>query len=226
MSYQLYLMKKLKKKRLNSRQEKNRKKKTLQTRKDWSIHELDVLHKGLQKYPAGVPNRWELIAELVKRPLKEVMAKAKELAGKVQAKGEINLDHSAFDRYKATVAKKVETANQKLEDSKYGTEMSTNFELQDNKEETTPPTPKITSTPVTSDGATAMSSLPNTKNPPTPTITDWTSEQQKALELGLKTIPAGADRWDKIALLVPGSSKKDCVDRYNFLVAQVKAKKK
>jgi len=146
------------------------------------------------------------------------MSKAKELASKAPTKGDINLDHSAFDRYKALVSKKVETANQKLEESKYGTIQSTNYELTTNSNNTLP-----TNTPITS----TATSPPVTKTTSTAsTVLDWTLEQQKALEQGLKTIPTAPDKWDKIALLVPGKSKKDCIDRYNYLVAQVKSKKK
>ncbi|XP_068611119.1 dnaJ homolog subfamily C member 2 [Brachionichthys hirsutus] len=54
----------------------------------------------------------------------------------------------------------------------------------------------------------------------------WTTEEQKLLEQALKTYPVStAERWEKIAGVVPGRSKKDCVKRYKELVEMVKAKK-
>ena len=56
--------------------------------------------------------------------------------------------------------------------------------------------------------------------------TEWTPEQQKCLETGLKTYPSSdPDRWVKIAGDVPGKSKKECIGRYKEIVAAIKAKK-
>lgn len=55
---------------------------------------------------------------------------------------------------------------------------------------------------------------------------DWTQDQQKALEAALKKFPAsmGVQRWDSIAEAVPGKTKKDCVERYKYIVAQLRGK--
>lgn len=42
----------------------------------------------------------------------------------------------------------------------------------------------------------------------------WTTEQQKQLETALKTVATSDEsRWEKIAELVEGKSKKECVKR-------------
>lgn len=54
----------------------------------------------------------------------------------------------------------------------------------------------------------------------------WTTEEQKLLEQALKTYPVSTpERWEKIAVAVPGRTKKDCMKRYKELVEMVKAKK-
>jgi len=57
-------------------------------------------------------------------------------------------------------------------------------------------------------------------------VVEWTPEQQKLLEAGLKKYPAAdKERWVKIAGDIPGKSKKDCVARYKEIVALLKKKK-
>ncbi|XP_067138794.1 dnaJ homolog subfamily C member 2 [Centruroides vittatus] len=54
----------------------------------------------------------------------------------------------------------------------------------------------------------------------------WTAEEQKLLEQALKTYTTSTpDRWDKIALCIPGRTKKECMKRYKDLVEMVRAKK-
>nr|AYN74440.1 heat shock protein [Acipenser oxyrinchus oxyrinchus] len=58
------------------------------------------------------------------------------------------------------------------------------------------------------------------------TASPWTTEEQKLLEQALKTFPVSTpERWEKIAGVVPGRSKKECMKRYKELVEMVKAKK-
>lgn len=57
---------------------------------------------------------------------------------------------------------------------------------------------------------------------------DWTAEQQKQLEDGLRTYPNTMDkneRWSKIAKCVTGKTKKQCVERYKELQMKIKNKK-
>ncbi|XP_011305056.1 dnaJ homolog subfamily C member 1 [Fopius arisanus] len=56
--------------------------------------------------------------------------------------------------------------------------------------------------------------------------TDWSQEQQKALESALLKHPKGSagDRWEKIAACVDGKTKEECQLRYRQLVELVKKK--
>lgn len=56
---------------------------------------------------------------------------------------------------------------------------------------------------------------------------EWSADQQTALEAALKKFPSTTEnRWDVIAAAVPGRTKKECVERFKYLVAMVKGGKK
>merc|ERR1711879_488814 len=55
---------------------------------------------------------------------------------------------------------------------------------------------------------------------------DWSPEDQKLLEVAMKKFGAKeGDRWNKIAGEIPGMTKKDCVQRYKYLVEFFKRQK-
>ncbi|XP_034108224.1 uncharacterized protein F54F2.9 [Drosophila albomicans] len=58
--------------------------------------------------------------------------------------------------------------------------------------------------------------------------TNWTQEQQRALEAAIVKYRknAGGDRWQKIANSVPEKSKEECLVRYKYLCELVKTQKK
>ena len=64
---------------------------------------------------------------------------------------------------------------------------------------------------------------------PVSSATEWSQEQQRQLEDGLKKYPAAGmnadERWDKIAEGVPGKTAADCLARFNFLRKDVKSKR-
>lgn len=54
----------------------------------------------------------------------------------------------------------------------------------------------------------------------------WTAQEQKLLEKALKTYPSSVpERWDRIAAVIPGRTKKECLKRYKELASLVKAKR-
>ena len=64
---------------------------------------------------------------------------------------------------------------------------------------------------------------------PVSSATEWSQEQQRQLEDGLKKYPAAGmsadERWDKIAEGVSGKTAADCLARFNFLRKDVKSKR-
>ncbi|ODN06282.1 hypothetical protein Ocin01_00433 [Orchesella cincta] len=57
-------------------------------------------------------------------------------------------------------------------------------------------------------------------------VANWSVEEQKYLEKALLTYPKGAlERWDKIAMMVPGRTKDECMKRFKYVAELVKKKK-
>ena len=100
-----------------------------------------------------------------------------------------------------------------------------------------PKRPATAPAPVRAAAPTAAPSTPAAAAPPADAAAaaaaiaaaagEWSAEQQKALEMSLKTFPAtlGPERWDKIAEVVPGKLRAECIARYKQVVAALKAKK-
>ncbi|KAI1320274.1 hypothetical protein EDD11_001489 [Mortierella claussenii] len=65
--------------------------------------------------------------------------------------------------------------------------------------------------------------------PAAPAASLWSAAEQKLLESGMKAYPPSwqgeGDRWDKIAVAIPGRTKKECKLRVKYLQEQVKAQK-
>jgi hypothetical protein len=86
--------------------------------------------------------------------------------------------------------------------------------------ETTPSTPANSTTTAT------LSSTDGGGAAPAGNDDDWSVEQQKQLEKALKeTAPADPERWEKIAAIVEGKTKKQCIRRYKRLAEMVKQSK-
>ncbi|EZA61720.1 DnaJ-like protein subfamily C member [Ooceraea biroi] len=65
-----------------------------------------------------------------------------------------------------------------------------------------------------------------TRSENTVSTTEWSQEQQRALEAALTKYPKGAsvDRWEKIANCIEGKTKEECQARYRQLVELIKKK--
>ena len=86
--------------------------------------------------------------------------------------------------------------------------------------------PHIQATPTLSNGLdTALTSNKEVYNSDDISVI-WTQDQQRQFEAGLAQYPKGtAERWEKIADLLPAKTKDDCLMRFKELAALVKARK-
>ena len=185
----------------------------------WTEDELTLLVKAANKFPGGVPDRWERMAELINhfanpchnRSADEVTAKVKERRRELEAKrsavaAEKN-DRFSQAKLAATTPVPPPTPPPKAPPKPPATLPPT---------AAAPPAPAERPSAPPAEGAAAVA-----------VKAEWSSEQQKALETALQKVPAsvGPDRWDRIAELVPGKTKGECVKRFKEIVAALKAKK-
>jgi len=198
-----------KKKKDKEEQEKEKEKlKTKEINEEWTLEELSRLSKLLIKYPGGVTNRWELIANQFNgsRTIPEIIQQAtlnKQLNGfkgtkslpliKLQSKrsGEQQIEE------RVEMEKEIEIEREKQE------EMEQEEMEQKEKEKEKEKEREIEKEKEKED--------------------EWSPAQQVALEKGLSCYPSSdKDRWDKISEMVKGKTKKQCITRFKELRDRIK----
>lgn len=176
-------------------EEKEKEEKKKKESKPWTEKELSLLAQGIAKFPGGVKDRWNIIANFVgTRSVKEIIAKANETkTATKQSLGNIVQIEDEFS--------KSQQAKKKTQ------EISAEITKRD---------------PSESQQQTSSSTQSTQSTDPS----NWTAVEQKQLEQALVKFPASTpERWDQIAESIPTRSKKECIQRFKYLVSQIKAKK-
>ncbi|KAF8820373.1 DnaJ domain-containing protein [Cardiosporidium cionae] len=159
------------------------KKENVNTSHAWTLEELSLLAKGLQRFPGGIVNRWQKIADFVAtKSTEQVIAKTKELGQKTNLKSL----GSQFD---------------KITNEMHAKQMKG---IASEKKESTIPAAASLITSVSESEASKS-------------FSEWTREQQQALEAALLKFPASlpiSERWTAIANSIPGKSRQQCAVRY------------
>ncbi|KAL7067722.1 DnaJ domain-containing protein [Cryptosporidium serpentis] len=164
----------------------------------WTVSELSLLAKALQKYPGGVNRRWELVTEFVgnTKTKEEILIKVKELS-EAEKLAKLSLEvaeESAFDIF-LNVNKGVFKKCDNIPDIRDLADMSNNSNINEK---------------------------PKSKNEDI-----WTEGQQTCFEVALRKYPTSLpakERWEKIASEVPDKTSSQCIARFKFIREQVKAK--
>lgn len=186
----------------------------------WSEHDIQLLIKAVNLFPAGTVQRWEVVANFInqhtnngiKRDPKDVLAKAKDLQSTDFSKSSLkeSANKKAFDNFIAekkcqdTVEEKMPAVTQRLD----------------------PPTTnncnnKIDTTSI-NEITDEVSQIQIDQQQQA-----WTPTEQSLLEQALKTYSSttGPEKWDLISACIPSRTKKDCMKRYKELVKLFKDKK-
>jgi DnaJ family protein C protein 2 len=177
---------------------------------EWSANEIHLLSKAVLKFPIGTRDRYERIQEFIGggKTVKQVIARTKS-AVKVDASPLTQEDQFLrWQREKKEAKKPTDVSGGSID---YDHILAT--EEREEKAEA-----NATETPTEEAKGEAAA------NPEDAKILEWTPDEQKLLEDALKNFPAtlGKDRWTRIAQTIPGRNKKECFDRYKYLVSVCK----
>lgn len=195
---------------------------------DWSEEELSVLSRLMVKFPGGTPGRWEKISQELGRSVSEVTTKVKQVKD--------NVSHSSG------LVKMSELKGRpgSLRSLPVPGGVMTQQEVGGQEEEQEESAVRRRSKKPPSDGGetktrgrrqrdfdpTAATDEPEETTPENKSESVWTQNQQKLLELALQQFPRGTtERWDRIAKVVPGRTKEECMIRYKLLVELVQKRK-
>ncbi|CAJ1073225.1 dnaJ homolog subfamily C member 1 [Xyrichtys novacula] len=203
---------------------------------DWLEEELSLLSRLMVKFPGGTPGRWEKIAQELGRSVSEVTAKVKQVKDNVnQNSGLVKLselkgppppvrslpvpegvmtqkeggacveEQVEGEESAASVRRRIRKPAAEGGEAKGRGRRQRDFDptaALEEEEEGAGPQDQVKAEPA------------------------WTQNQQKLLELALQQFPRGtAERWDRIAKVVPGKSKEECMIRYKMLAELVQKRK-
>lgn len=191
---------------------------------DWSEEDLSYLSRLMVKFPGGTPGRWERIAHELNRSVAEVTTKVKQVKEQVihSPSGLVKLselkapppmtslpaDDDITQREGVVCEEEEEPPVRRRGPAKVKSRRQADFDPNDLQEEEEPrPSPAPS-------GSTPSGSTP------------WTQNQQRLLELALQQFPRGTqERWTRIAAVVPGRTKDECMARYKVLAELVQKRK-
>ena len=182
------------------------------TGQPWTEEDLVLLQKAMVRYVGGHSGRWENIAEMVGRSVKEVTKKVKELQSdrrkNMVAKPTYSASASAGSSSSSAAAAAAAAARAGSAPRAKGTESSA-------LEARTHPAAASTS----SSGAVPTSA-------PTVAADEWSQAQQKQLEAALGRYPKSTEqRWQHIAMAVDGKDEAACMRRFKELALAVRKKR-
>uniref|UniRef100_A0A8C1S035 DnaJ homolog subfamily C member 1 n=1 Tax=Cyprinus carpio TaxID=7962 RepID=A0A8C1S035_CYPCA len=221
---------------------------------EWTEEDLSQLSRCMAKFPGGTPGRWEKIAHELGRSVTEVTTKVKQVKDCVtntsglvklsELKGAAVMGKSsrAVTVPDSLMTQREETLEQQLEDSAEpaGAEDSESKALRRRTKKSVAGSAGTGAVeermkgrrqrdfdPTAVDDNSEDEKKPSaSKEKPSAAEDVWTQNQQKLLELALQQYPRGTtERWDKIAKVVPGKTKEECMSRYKLLAELILKRK-
>ncbi|KAI3703527.1 hypothetical protein L1987_73667 [Smallanthus sonchifolius] len=178
--------------------------------KPWGKEEIELLRKGIVKYPKGTSRRWEVISEYIGtgRSVEEILKATKTVLLQKPDSAK------AFDSF--------------LEKRKPSVTISS--PLTTREEVVGAPTATATPAPIQPNVVPPKPSQDADKVEPVGSSSDqdaWSTVQETALVQALKTFPKETNqRWERVAAAVPGKTVNQCKKQFALLKEKFRNKKK
>ncbi|KAJ1920655.1 hypothetical protein H4219_001214 [Mycoemilia scoparia] len=171
----------------------------------WDANELELLIKATNKFPGGTVNRWTTISKwishhsgLPERSESELIKRMSELKKGSKTKDGVDVKELQFQ--------KTDTSNLNIKD-----EATIRYDG-----------PQVAKVPVSSEPKKKSEAKPKVEK-------QWSTSEQAQLENALRKYPPSwkgeGDRWENIAVMVNGRTKKECKLRVKHLSEMVRQKK-
>lgn len=186
--------------------------------KPWGKEEIELLRKGMQKYPKGTSRRWEVISEYIGtgRSVEEILKATKTVL--LQKPDSAKAFDSFLEKRKpaqsiasplttrdeigaAAIKQGPESSAKKLDNSEESSSRSANSKNPDEG--------------VAENGVSSSSEQDA-----------WSAVQERALVQALKTFPKEtSQRWERVAASVPGKTVNQCKKKFALLKENFRNKK-
>ncbi|KAF7803610.1 dnaJ-like protein subfamily C member 2 [Senna tora] len=187
--------------------------------KPWSKEEIELLRKGMQKYPKGTSRRWEVISEYIGtgRSVEEIMKATKTV---LLQKPDSSKSFDAFleKRKPAQSIASPLTTREELEGKPTpgrpeNNAASTANNLEDSSSES-------------SDNQNSLGSVAANGVSSSSEQDVWSAVQERALVQALKAFPKEASqRWERVAAAVPGKTVNQCKKKFAMMKENFRSKK-
>lgn len=186
--------------------------------KPWGKEEIELLRKGMQKYPKGTSRRWEVISEYIGtgRSVEEILKATKTVL--LQKPDSAKAFDSFLEKRKPaqSIASPL-TTRAELDGVPVAGMQASSSDV-------------TTKQPSSSDDTTQNSvdgqvPVPNGVSSGAEQDT-WSATQERALIQALKTFPKEtAQRWERVAAAVPGKSVNQCKKKFTLMRESFRSKK-
>ncbi|CAL0300775.1 unnamed protein product [Lupinus luteus] len=192
----------------------------------WHKEEIEILRKGMLKYPKGTSRRWEVISEYIGtgRSVEEIMKATKTVL--LQKPDSAKAFDAFLEKRKpsAQIASPLTTRDELegaslaptvVQPENSGAAATTANNLEDNNSNKSTDTQDISGGSVIANGASSSSEQDV-----------WSAVHERALVKALKTFPKEtSQRWERVAAAVPGKTVNQCKKKFSMMKESFRNKK-